>query len=104
MLKVWEELCEYKHSSWIFYIAPRVEIYYLYKLNVYFFLLGNLKVLLGQGSTEKKLTIEQLSSVAVKPMNYNTINLLYDGFNAINLEAFHLTLGPVLPSNCVTQI
>lgn len=37
-------------------------------------------------------------------MNDNTINSLYYIFNTINLEAFHLTLGPELPSNCVTQI
>ena len=50
---------------------PRVEIYYLYKLNVFFFLPGILKVLIDKVSTEEKLTIEQLSAVAVKAMNYN---------------------------------
>lgn len=34
-------------------------------------------------------------------MNYNTINLLYDGFNVINLEVFYFILGFVLFLNCV---
>lgn len=63
----------------------------------FFFLLGILKVLIGQVSTEEKLTIERLSTVAANAMNYHTINLLYYIFNTINLEAFHFTLGPVLP-------
>lgn len=59
--------------------APRVEIYYLYKLNVCLFvfsLFGILKVLIGQVATgeKKKLTVERLSTIAVKPMNDITIN------------------------------
>lgn len=69
-----------------------------------FFLLGVLKVLIVQVSAEEKLTTEWLSTVAVKAMNYNTINPLYYICNTINLEAFHLTSGPVLPSNSITQI
>lgn len=70
-----------------------------------FFLLGILKVLIGQVSTgKKKLTIEHLSPVAIKPRKSNTIYSLYSICNTINLEAFHLPLGPELPSNCGTQI
>lgn len=97
-----EDLHEYKHSSWIFYIAPRVRIYYLYKLNVFFFFLPDiLKVLIDQVSTEGKLTIEWLSAASVKAMDYNSF---YSVFNTINLEVFHFMWGPALPSNCVTQI
>ena len=41
------------------------------EFNVFFFLPGILKVLIDKVSTEEKLTIEQLSAVAVKAMNYN---------------------------------
>lgn len=88
-----EELLEYKHNSWIFYIAPKAYIYYSYKL-MFFFSLGALKVyLMYQEKKSLQLSWRQQLHQHLTKLSSLLANNLVDFQNCIylHLEAWMYT-------------